>query len=353
MLVRRTDGRVLGKGFYHPNSLIAVRLLGDEHTEIGFGFFREKIEYALGHREKYFRSSKVYRVVHGESDGLPGLIIDRYGSVIVIQTLSAGMDKYKTLICDVIESVFSPAAIIEKNESHLRTLENLPQQTSVLRGALPHPPMLLEINDLMVEIDVLGGQKTGWFLDQRLNHTLIRSIAGSANVLDCYAYHGGFGLQAAHAGARKVTAVDISAEAVRMCMQNARHNKFEGIFNAIPGEVPGILERYISAKERFDLVIVDPPSFTRSKKNVPTALKAYRSLHESALRLIPPGGYLASACCSYHIFSEVFEGTVTAAADRTDRKIQIIQRAGASPDHPVLPTMPETEYLKFVLYRVL
>jgi 23S rRNA (cytosine1962-C5)-methyltransferase len=290
--------------------------------------------------------------VHGESDGLPGLIIDRYGPVIVIQTLSSGMDKRKTLICDVIEALFSPAAIVEKNISHLRTLEQLPETVSVLRGSLPDSPVLSEIDGLVFEIDVIKGQKTGWFLDQRRNHGLIREVSRGGEVLDCYSYQGGFGIQAAAAGATHVTCVDTSADAIAATAKNAHHNKIEGKLTGITDDVPNILQRFRNDGRKFDLIVLDPPSFTRSKKNVPAAIKAYRSLHESAMLLLHPGGYIATACCSYHIFAEIFESSVTAAADRTNRKLQILTRAGASPDHPVLPAMPETEYLKFVLFRI-
>jgi 23S rRNA (cytosine1962-C5)-methyltransferase len=350
--IKRNDGALLGTGFYNPHSLIAVRLLSRTDEEISFEFFSRRIEYAHKLRTRLFPGSKMYRIVHGESDNLPGLIIDRYGTVIVIQTLSSGMDKRKTLICDVIEDLFSPVAIVEKNESHLRTLEHLPDIVSVLRGSVPHSTLCPDIDGVQFEIDVIKGQKTGWFLDQRRNHHLIRQAAPGEEVLDCYSYQGGFGIHAASAGAAHVTCVDTSAEAIVMATKNAQHNKLEKKFTGISNDVPNMLQRFRNEGKKFGLIILDPPSFTRSKKNVPAAIKAYRSLHESAMLLLIPGGYLATACCSFHIFSEIFEASVTGAAERTDRSLQIITRSGASPDHPVLPEMPETEYLKFVLYRV-
>jgi 23S rRNA (cytosine1962-C5)-methyltransferase len=264
--VLRSDGMPLGKGFYNPHSLIAIRLLSRKEEPIDFSFFRARIESALKHRKHIFPDSKVYRVINGESDLLPGLILDRYGPVVVVQIVSAGMERLKTLLYDVIDSMIKPSAIIEKNETHLRELEQLPLETKIARGTIPNPPLRIVMNDLTYTIDIIHGQKTGWFLDQRMNHTMIRSYSGGLRVLDCYSYDGGFSLNAAAGGAKSVTTVDSSQGAIERGKENARLNKLENRIEFMCADAEKTLVAFKEQQRYFDLVIVDPPSFTRSKK---------------------------------------------------------------------------------------
>jgi 23S rRNA (cytosine1962-C5)-methyltransferase len=351
--VLRNDGMPIGTGLYNPHSLIAVRMLTRKSEPIDFGFFKERIGAALAFRTGLFPDSKTYRLVNGESDFLPGLIVDRYGPVLVIQIVSAGMERFKTLICDVLESLLSPSAIVEKNETHLRELEQLPLGTGILRGSMPNPPLRVGIDDLTVSVDIINGQKTGWFLDQRLNHMMIRRYARGLDVLDCYSYDGGFALHAAAGGATSVVAIDSSASAVDRMRENVRLNGFEDRVECVKGDAAKMLVSYAETKRSFGLVILDPPSFTRSKKNVGAAISAYRALHDNALKLVRPGGYLVTACCSYHISEDALAHSVNHAAQRSGRPLQLLERRGASPDHPLSPFMPETGYLKLLVYRVL
>lgn len=350
--VLRNDGMPIGKGFFNPHSLIAVRLLSRKEEPVDFEFFKSRIESALNHRKQLFPDSKTYRAVNGESDFLPGLIVDRYGPVVVVQIVSSGMERVKTLIYDVIESLMKPSAIVEKNETHLRELEHLPVETKIARGTMPNPPLHINMNELTYSVDIIRGQKTGWFLDQRMNHRMIRSYSHGIDVLDCYCYDGGFALNAASAGARSVKAVDSSGSAIERAKENARLNKLDGKIDFICNDVEKTLRAFEHEKRMFELIILDPPSFTRSKKNVGPALQAYRAIHDNAFRILKPGGYLTTACCSYHITEDAFFHTVTHAAHRNNRSLQLLERRGASGDHPVSPYMPETMYLKLFVFRV-
>ncbi len=351
--VLRNDGMPLGKGFYNPHSLIAVRLITRKEEAIDFNFFKSRIEAALNHRTHIFPGSKTFRVVNGESDFLPGLIVDRYGPVVVVQIVSAGMERVKTLIYDVLESVLKPSAIFEKNETHLRELEHLPLETQVARGILPNPPLHITMNDLTYAVDIINGQKTGWFLDQRMNHQMIRSYSRKLDVLDCYSYDGGFALNAAAGGARSVTAIDSSDSAIQRGRENARLNKVEDRVEFLCSDVEKALKGFAQQSRHFDLIILDPPSFTRSKKNVGPALQAYRAIHDNAFKILNSNGYLVTACCSYHISEDALFHTVTHAAHRNQKALQLLERRGASYDHPVSPYMPETLYLKLFVFRVI
>jgi len=351
--ILRNDGLPIGKGFYNPNSLIAVRIIMRRDEPVNFDFFKNRIESALAHRTHIFPDSKTYRVVNGESDFLPGLIIDRYGPVVVVQIVSAGMERLKTLVYDVIESVLQPSAIFEKNETHLRELEQLPLITQVARGGLPNPPLHVSMNDLTYSVDIVNGQKTGWFLDQRSNHLMIRSYSQRLDVFDCYCYDGGFALNAAAGGAKSVTAIDSSAGAIERAQENARLNKLDNRVEFICSDAEKALTMFDQQRRLFDLIILDPPSFTRSKKNVGAALQAYRAIHDNAFKIMKPNGYLVTACCSYHISEDALFHTVTHAAQRNRRLLQLLERRGASYDHPVSPYMPETKYLKLFVFRVI
>jgi 23S rRNA (cytosine1962-C5)-methyltransferase len=344
--IHRHDAKLLGFGFFNPHSLIAVRVLSTADEPVDFAFFEKRIRSALALRTKLFPGSSVYRLVHGESDFLPGLIIDRYNGYFAIQTLSAGMDRMLTLISDVLESIFSPKGIVERNESGLRNLEQLPLKSGILRGTVE--PTIIDLNGVKFTVDILAGQKTGFFLDQRVNRTLIQPFAKDMRVLDCFSNEGGFALHAASAGAATVTGIDSSEHAIAQCRANADLNGFSST-NFLCADVFQALDEAIVRQDRYDLVIVDPPAFAKNKKTVATALKGYKELNTKAMMLLDSGGILATASCSHHVDEDSFIEMLGDSARKAERKIRILTFQGASPDHPVLPAMPETKYLKFAL----
>jgi 23S rRNA (cytosine1962-C5)-methyltransferase len=347
--LRDAGGVCLGYGLYHPHSLIAFRLISATPETLDAAFFARRLQNARTLREKVFPGSTFYRLVHGEGDFLPGLVIDRYNDHFVIQTLAAGMDARIEPICDAIEMLFQPASIVERNESPMRSLEQLDPRKGVLRGT-PAPTEIVD-EHVRFTVDTLGGQKTGFFLDQRMNRLKVRQCAGGARVLDCFSNDGGFALHAAAGGAASVLGLDSSAEAVQRATENARINsaaqvRFQqaDVFDALSDLGP--------SGERFDIIVLDPPSFAKNRKNVATAKKGYRDLHRAAFPLLASGGFLATASCSHHILPDTFIDVVNSTARECNRRLQQIVWLGASPDHPVLPAVPETQYLKFALFRV-
>lgn len=347
--LRDHSGKFLGVGFYHLHSLIALRLLSDKDEPIDFNFFEQRIRRAWQLRKKLYPKSDTYRLVHGESDFLPGLIIDRYESYFSIQTFSYGMDKRLTLICDVLESIFHPKGIIERNESSLRALEALEERKGVLRGKVS--TLTIAENDVKFDIDLIDGQKTGFFLDQRENRLAIRRYAKGSRVLDCFCNDGGFGLHAAKTGAKEILGVDASISALKRARHNAELNGLSQC-RYEERDVFEYLKNALEKNDRFDLIILDPPSFTKSKKTVATARRGYREINSNAMKLLSSGGILATASCSHHIPRAMFFEILTESAYLAGRKVRLLEYRGAAPDHPVLPAMPETEYLKFAVLEI-
>lgn len=269
--ILRSDGKSLGLGFCNPHSLIAARFLTKERESVDFGFFERRITDALNLRTRVYPDAKSFRLVHGESDFLPGLIVDKYNECFAIQTLCYGMDLVQPLICDVLEQLFHPKGIVERNETPLRRLEELPQRSGILRGDIR--PIVVDDGQLLYKVDVLHGQKTGFYLDQSENRKLIRRFAKDCRVLDCFCYEGGFALNAASAGAREVIGIDESTAAIRVAEENALMNHLASVCHFEVGNVFDRLKQLLAAEQRFDMVILDPPSFTKSKKNIPAAKK--------------------------------------------------------------------------------
>jgi 23S rRNA (cytosine1962-C5)-methyltransferase len=349
--LRNHAGKFLGIGFYNPHSLIAVRLLSrQENVEIDFQFFRKRFETALVLRKKLYPSSDTFRLIHGESDFLPGLIVDKYDDYLSIQAFSAGMERRMTLICDVLESLLHPKGIVERNEQPIRTLEGLEQRKGVLRGTIA--PVTINENGVKFTVDILEGQKTGFFLDQHENRNAIHKYAKDAQVLDCFCNEGGFALHAAVAGASHVTAVDISEPTITQARKNADLNNVASQTEFIVQDAFEYLKAAVEKKQTFDVVILDPPSFAKNKKAIVRARRGYKDIHMYALQLLKPGGILATASCSHHIYEETFLEIVNTSARATGRNINLLEWHGAAPDHPVLPAMPETRYLKFGVFHV-
>lgn len=345
----RFDRKFLGLGFYHAHSLVAFRLLTTQVEEISFEFFEHRIQRALALRKKLYPQSETFRLIYAESDFLPGLIVDKYNEFLSVQILSAGMEQRTALICDVLESTFHPKAIVARNDVPIRTLEQLPLEKKVLRGS----PGITIIDDGYVkfEIDILQGQKTGFFLDQRENRKAVHRYVRDAKVLDCFCYEGGFSLHAAHAEAHSILGLDSSETAIAKAKVNARLNDARNV-QLETHDVFDHLKEMVEEKKSFQTVILDPPSFTRSKKNVPSALRAYQGLNATALRLIDSGGFLVTASCSHHITEDGFLSAIEQAAYKSRRRLQLLECAGAAPDHPVNPAMEETKYLKFAIFSV-
>ncbi|GAB4253248.1 MAG: class I SAM-dependent rRNA methyltransferase [Acidobacteriota bacterium] len=343
-------GKSWGLAAFHPHSLITARLLGRDVSDLDAAAFRRRFEVALALRHRLFGSSDTYRLCFGESDGLPGLIVDRYASVLVVQILCAAMEVRRQTIADVLADLFALQAIVERNDVELRQLEGLEKRTGLWSGKIPEA-LEVELEGVRYEVDPLGGQKTGLFLDQRWNRPAVARYCCGARVLDCFTHAGGFALHAARAGAREVVAVDSSEACLRAVERNAARNGVR--IQTEQADVFPWLEAATSRGERFDVVIVDPPSFAPRRKDAAAARKAYRRLNELAIRVVAPGGFLATATCSQHLREDVFFAEVRHAAAAARRTLQWLERRYQSPDHPVLPAMPETLYLKMGIFRVL
>jgi 23S rRNA (cytosine1962-C5)-methyltransferase len=337
------SGKILGIGFYNPHSLIAVRRLSPHITRVDGEFFRARLARALELRTRCFPGATSYRLVHGESDGLPGLIVDRYNEYLCVQVFSCGMERHLQEICDRLEELLHPAGIVERNDTPLRELESLPRREGILRGTAG--TTIHSEEGVRFTVDPLQGQKTGFFLDQRENRLAFRRFCAGIDVLDAFCNDGGFALHAAAAGAASVLGIDISEEAVTRARANAALNSASTVLFE-KADVFAALESMAAEGRKFDAIVLDPPSFTRSRKNVAAARRGYRDLNMAALRVLNRGGILLSASCSHHITAETFRETLAEAGRRAGRDLQLLDWRGAAPDHPVLPQVPETEYLK-------
>ncbi len=347
------DKKPVGTGFYNPQSLIAFRLLSRKGELPDEAFFRRKIEEAHTLRQKLYPSTETnaYRLVHGESDGLPGLIIDRFNEACVIQSFSAGMDRHLPLICDVVASIFHPSSIIIRNESVLRELEGIPLYKKIVLGSENNAQQIIYDAGISYKTHLFEGHKTGFFLDQRENRRMIRKLAQNAETLDVFTSDGGFGLNALYGGASALTMVDISAEALGRAEENARLNTFSN-YSALQGDAFDVMKHLIKEGKTYDLVILDPPSFTKSRKNLPTALQAYKKLNKLGIQLVNDGGFLATASCSRHVSEDDFLNAIQQASQPLGRHLRMIYKNSQPADHPVLLSMPETRYLKFACFYI-
>jgi len=346
--VRSSKDFPVGFGFFSPKTLIAVRIISKEYIDPQKEFFVNRLQTALSLREKFF-GSPFYRLAYGESDFLPGLIVDRFDKLFSVQILSVGMEKKKALIYEAIQELFSPEAIFERNDSSTRELEGLDQSKSVVIGK--EKTVDYEEEGVVFRINPFRGQKTGFYFDQRQNRIFSRKFAGDFKVLDLFSNEGGFALGMAYAGANEVTAVDSSQQALGNLVTNLQLNNLSNV-KAVTADVNDYLKQISSANDKFDVVICDPPNYARSRKSVTAAKVGYKQLHKNIFNVLNPGGILLTASCSHHIFKETFEEIVMKTALKCGRTLQLLHRAGASPDHPILPQMPETDYLKFNAYKV-
>ena len=345
-------GRYMGTGFYNSKSLITVRLLTHRQEEITDELIASRVRAACEYRRFVMSrpGTDSCRLIYGEADRLPGVIADRFGRVIVLQVLALGMERFTQVIADALLACEKPDCLLLQNDDAIRRKEGMECFTRVLYGTLPKENIIRE-NGIKLAVDVLGGQKTGYFLDQKDNHLFVRQFCKDARVLDCFSYIGAFALNAAAAGAKDVTAVDISEAAVQLIEKNAALNGAN--ITAVCANCFDFLRAQVKAGEKYDVVVLDPPAFTKAHANMASACRGYNEIALSAMRLLPAGGVLATHSCSYHMPEEVFVNTVLSAAQDLHRQVRIITLRRQDIDHPVLAGYPESHYLKSLWLQML
>lgn len=348
--VTAADGQLLGTAYYNPRSLIAARILSRKAESIDTtDFFVTQLRRALAFRQRLCGDLDALRLVHGEADGLPGLIVDRYGAVLSVQLLTAGIEARRAAVVAALVEVFSPQAIVARNDSASRELEGLPRVVELLHGEVP-AEVPADINGIGFGVDVTGGQKTGLFLDQRQNCRLLDGLVAGGEVLDLFCYAGAWSLHAARYGAAGVTGVDVSAGAVALAQSNAGRNGLEGRCSFVAADVFDFLRQQRGC--RYDVVVLDPPAFIKSRKHLEEGIKGYLTVNRRALEMVKPGGVLVTCSCSHHLERERFVALIAQAARQAERSVRLATLTGAGADHPVLPACPETDYLKCALLYV-
>jgi 23S rRNA (cytosine1962-C5)-methyltransferase len=353
--VKDGKDRLLGSAIYNSRSQIIARRFSRQKQDLDADFFQRRIAMAARYRERRGCDPRAVRLVWSESDGIPGLIVDRYGDHLVMQTLTLAMDQRRDVIVAALKSVLNPSGIIERNDAPVRIAEGLETRTAVADGNAPEP-FWLAIGGIEFELDLLRGQKTGFYLDQTASYAATAAFARGRRVLDCFANQGAFGLACARAGAASVRAVEISSEACAQIRRNAARNQLAT--EVVEQNAFDFLKLADSAAmntgddSRYDLIILDPPSFTRSKGKLEDAMRGYKEIHLRALKLLAPDGLIATFCCSHHVTRELFMQTVNDAAVDARRTLRQIATFSQAPDHPIITTQPETEYLKGFLLEL-
>jgi len=403
-------GRFLGLGLYNGKSQIRVRLISRHNDDINTGFFHYRLRAAWEHRQRYAPTTDCCRVVASEADSLPGLIVDKYGDHLVLQTLTLGLDNRKAELVKLLVELLKPAAIIERNDAPVRRYEGLEPIRGILHGKTDGR-VNVEVGGLKFSLNLLEGHKTGFYLDQQVNYARVAALAAGKKVLDAFSYMGAFSLFCARAGAASVTAVEIDADNVAAAQANAQTNGLADRIEFRAQNAFDLLSAAQKAGETYDLIILDPPSFTRTRANVPEAARGYKEIHLRALRMLASpgsagilpasadvaarnsnadtpvrsvapsknsadksvcvtgdatstaaagkmpalrgGGMLATFCCSHHVPREMFEQIIADASADAHRPVRLLERLGQSPDHPILPAVPETEYLKGAVLQVM
>ncbi len=345
------SGESMGVAGFNPHSLIAARILDrDADTVIDAKFLAGRLAAALALRERLY-DAPYYRLVHAEADGLPGLVVDRFGDSLAVQLNTAVMDRLRDAVLDALDAALAPGVVVLRNDSAVRRLEGLDTAVETARGACGGPVELRE-GAIRFLADLTGGQKTGWFYDQRDNRVFAGGLARDGRVLDVYCHTGGFALHAAAGGARDVLALDRSAAALALAEQAVALNGFGAAWRFLKADAFTALERLGRDAERFDLVIADPPAFVKSRKDIKPGLRAYRKLSRLCAGLVSPGGFLFIASCSYNVAADAFEEQIGKGLADARRGGRILRRAGAGPDHPVHPWLPESAYLKSLVLQL-
>ena len=332
--------RPLGSAIYNPQSQIVARRFSRRRQDLDLDFFTRRIRQAIEYRERKEIDPRLCRIVWSESDGIPGLIIDRYGDHLSVQTLTLAMDLRKELIRDALVGLLNPKSIVLRNDSPSRRAEGMETGIEMLHGENPGS-FVVRANDLDFEVDLFDGQKTGLYLDQLQSHAEVAKLAKGKRVLDCFTNQGGFALACAKAGAAKVTAVDVSGAACEAARHNAKLNGLE--IDVIEHNVFDFLKH---AEPEYDLIILDPPSFTRNKKTLMDAMRGYKEIHLRSLKLLEKGGILSTFCCSHHASRELFLENLADASVDAKKSLRLMQEHSQRADHPILITIPETGYLK-------
>ena len=351
-IVRVLDprGRFLALGHYGSETEISLRIISTEETEIDRDFWLARLKNAANWRKQIVNDSDAYRLVHAEGDLLPGLIIDRYGSGLAIQTLTQGMEALKEMWVELLQEEFKPSLIVERNDAKVRQLEGLPMINNLLYSDSTEPECEVMENGIKFRVNLLTGQKTGAFLDQRENRAAALRYAFGLG-LDCFSYDGSFALHLAR-NCEQVTALEISPTAIERARTNAGLNNLSNI-EFIEANVFDRLHEYDNAGRRFDSIVLDPPAFAKNRGAVKAALRGYKEINLRALKLLNPGGVLVSCSCSYHVGEDLFLGMLAAAAQDAGRTLQIVEKRTQARDHPILLTVPETYYLKCIVLRVI
>ncbi|NDE09775.1 MAG: class I SAM-dependent rRNA methyltransferase [Chitinophagia bacterium] len=346
------DKKFIGKGYVNPQSQIMVRLLTrDKDKEINDDFFYDAIQKAWAYRQKLGYVENC-RLIFGEADELPQLIIDKFNDYFVIQTLALGIDSWKPSIVKAIEKIFSPKGIYERNDVPVRELEGMEQQ----KGFLSEPfdtNIIIQENGVQFHVDIAAGQKTGYFLDQQDNRKAIQHIVKGADVLGAFCYSGSFEISAAVYGAHSVTGIDISQTAIDMCNKNALLNKVEGICKFECVNAFDVLKEWTKEAKQWDVVMLDPPSFTKSRSSIDKAVAGYKEINLRAIKLVKPGGFLVTSSCTNLVKPELFLDIIAMAAKDAKRKIRQVVFNSQSADHPVIRDQENTHYLKFLIVQVL
>lgn len=345
VLVNDSAGKALGVAYVNPNALICARLLSRKpNTKIGESFFKARIGQAFKLRERMF-DKPYYRLVFAESDGLPGLVVDRFGSVLSVQITTAGMEKHKDLLVKILVEILSPSAVLLKNDNSQRQIENLSQEAELVYGTLPER-LIIEENNARFIINVAEGQKTGWFYDHRNNRAQFAQWSRGLKVLDLFSYAGGWGITSALAGAEHVTCVDSSESALALAAESAELNGMRDRMEFVRSDVFEFLKQVREQDRHFDAVVLDPPALIKRKKDFKAGFEAYRRLNHLALQVLSNHGILVSASCSHHLSRDNLHEILRSSARHIDRHLVFLAVSGQGPDHPVHPALPETDYLK-------
>ena len=351
VVIEDSQGRALGTGYVNPHALICARLVTRDDRVLDRSLLVHRLNIALSLRDRLY-DAPYYRLVFGDSDALPGLVVDRYGDVLVAQITTAGMERLKDEIAGALQKVLRPRALLFRNDTSTRELEGLSSYVETAFGETPERVMVEE-NGLRFEASPTGGQKTGWYYDQRANRGRLRAYVSGARVLDLFSYLGGFGVQAAAAGAESVVCIDSSTKAIDGIRRNAELNQVDQRVSALHADVFDALKDLRAERERFDVVVIDPPAFIKRKKDIKKGTQTYQRINQMAMQVLARDGMLASCSCSYHMARESLLDVLLKTSRHLDRFLQIAEQGHQGPDHPVHPAIPETAYLKAFFARVL
>ena len=344
-------GKFVGRGFYNPQSQISLRILTRNDEPCDRDFFARRIQEAWDYR-KLLCDPMSCRLIYSESDFLPGLVVDKFANVLVLQSLSLGIERIKDMICDLLMEIVQPAGIWERSDVPVRRLEGLEQTAGLLRGEVPDEVDMME-NGIRFLVDVKHGQKTGFFLDQKQNRAALAPLCRDARALDCFCHNGSFSLHAAKYGAKSVLGVDISEEALEVARRNAALNGFGNSVTFEAHNCFDLLHELTDAGEKYDLVILDPPAFTKNKAAVASAIRGYKEINLRGLKLVRPGGFLVTCSCSQHVLPEMFQDVINQAARDAKKRIRLVEYRTQGYDHPILPQSVETKYLKTMIIQVM